>query len=314
MFQNMLTSRLVVAVMLVFMACNPSETTTSSDGSVTLYAVTTGADSTFAAEPSIEPIAVFRNGNFEKPIPTLPENSTTEAFDQALSKASLRFFPANGSFFLYSGGTLNGKALILPSTESEGGTVTGLLSPVKLEAKTLNAERFAVAANSDKFSVSNRVVRPLSAQERAAILPIARTTFAQNGVSAALLDSIQTQAIRVYNIDGQGTDTIIGDFIIEHRSSSSEGDATISRELLFVIIEKEQGNFVIRTSTFGSSGEFVTEESQMIDLVDVLDLDGDGTFEVFARRNMAETYDFVIYKKQRNGWKMIYQGGGGGIN
>ncbi|MBL7978256.1 MAG: hypothetical protein JNN12_07925 [Bacteroidetes Order II. Incertae sedis bacterium] len=299
--------------MMFFAACTPTESTPSTDGSVTLYAVTTGADSTFAAEPLMEPIVVLKGGNFEKPIPNLPENSTTEAFDQALNKAISRFFPANGKFSLYIGGVLSGKVQITANNEGEGGDSAGLANPVKIITNALNAERFAIAANSEQFNAPGRKTRKLTSQEEQAILPLARSAFSENGVSPALLDSIQTQAIRVYDLNGKGVETVIGDFIIEHRSSSVEGEATISRELLFVIAEKVQGNFVMRVSAFGSSGEFATEDSQMIDLIDVLDVDGDGVFEVIARRNMAESYDFAIYKKQGNDWRVAYQGGGGGV-
>ncbi|HCR49724.1 MAG TPA: hypothetical protein DIW24_08845 [Bacteroidetes bacterium] len=313
MFRNIFTSWIAGTAMMFFAACTPMESTPSADGSVTLYAVTTGADSTFAAEPLMEPIVVLNAGQFEKPIPNLPENSTTEAFDQALNKAMSRFFPGNGKFSLYIGGVLSGKVQITSNSEGEGNNPAGLVNPVKIMTNALNAERFAIAANSEQFNAPGRKTRKLTPQEEQAILPLAKSAFGGNRVNPALLDSIQTQAIRVYDLNGKGAETVIGDFVIEHRSSSAEGEAAISRELLFVIAEKVQGNFVMRVSAFGSSGEFATEDSQMIDLIDVLDVDGDGVFEVVVRRNMAESYDFAIYKKQGNDWQVAYQGGGGGV-
>lgn len=47
-------------------------------------------------------------------------------------------------------------------------------------------------------------------------------------------------------------------------------------------------------------------------LVDVVDLDGDGTAEVIGEGFEIENNLYVIYKRQAGTWRPVYQGGGGG--
>jgi hypothetical protein len=47
-------------------------------------------------------------------------------------------------------------------------------------------------------------------------------------------------------------------------------------------------------------------------LVDVVDLDGDGTVEVIAEGFEIENNFYVIYKRQAGVWRPVYTGGGGG--
>ena len=47
-------------------------------------------------------------------------------------------------------------------------------------------------------------------------------------------------------------------------------------------------------------------------LVDVVDLDGDGTAQVIAQGLEIENILYVIYKRQAGTWRPVYKGGEGG--
>ena len=47
-------------------------------------------------------------------------------------------------------------------------------------------------------------------------------------------------------------------------------------------------------------------------LVDVVDLDGDGTAQVIGQGFEIENILYVIYKRQAGTWRPVYKGGGGG--
>ena len=285
---------------------------TDENGAFTIYAVTTGADSTFGAEPVMEPIVVVRNGQYTDPTPKVSDTASTEAFDRATSEAFGRFFVEDKSYFLLQDGNPNGSVrIVAPDANADPGDAA-LVSPIKIQAKNFSGA-YALATNVNRFKDDGRNARSLHANEVSALLGAARQEYAKHGVAPSLLDSISTNALRADDLEGNGRTTIAGDFIIEYRRTNTEGELLTIRDLLFVIAEQENGQYVFRMAQYGSMGGEETAGEPTYELLDVLDVNSDGRDEIFVRRTSAASYDYVIYDKQGSAWKPVYQGGGGGL-
>lgn len=294
-----------------FIGCGDDSANVASEA-VVVYAVSTGADSTFAAEATMEPIVVMKGGKLSDPMPKVGETASADQYDQTLGKAYDQFFIPDANYSLLHNGQPSGTITVTPKAADESATTTGLVGKIKIKATTLNYG-FALASNKEVFKAHNRKARVLTTAERAALLAHAKPVFAQNGFSGALLDSIDTQALQAYDLDGSGKITVVGDFILEHRISPEEGDPYPVKELLFIVAEKQGEAFSVQISEFGGGSNSTDPNAVALELIDVLDMDQDGTDELFVRRNGLEQYDYAIYKRQSGAWQVVYTGGGGGL-
>ena len=159
----------------------------------------------------------------------------------------------------------------------------------------------ALATNSDALGQRTNTRRAPTDDERAAALDLARAAFARNRVAPARVKRMETNNLTAVDLDGDSQSELIGSFVIQ-------GEFGVE-EALFLIAEVSRGSYTATLSWFHRGQE---ADATYRRLVDILDLDGDGTTEVVAQGIYYESHDYIIYKKQRGTWQVIYQGGGGG--
>ena len=112
---------------------------------------------------------------------------------------------------------------------------------------------------------------------------------------------METNNLTAADLGGDGRAELIGSFIIT-------GEFGVEDALL-LIAEPGIDDLAVTLDWYHHGQE---ADSHYRRLVDVLDLDGDGTSEVIVQGIYYESHDYFIYKKQRGAWHAVYQGGGGG--
>jgi len=120
---------------------------------------------------------------------------------------------------------------------------------------------------------------------------------ADRRVGAALVKKMKTVNLTATDIGRDGQFELIGTFLID--------GANDLKHNLFVIFEPTAaGKYKVAWNWYENGYEDRK-------LVDVVDLDGDGTAEVNAEGFEIENNLYVIYKRQAGTWRPVYKGGGG---
>ena len=162
----------------------------------------------------------------------------------------------------------------------------------------IGGEVQALAVSSDKIGSGASSRRAPTEGERAAALEIARAVYGQRGVGATLVRKMTTVNLAATDIERDGKFELIGSFQIE------AGNEVMHN--LFIIFE------LTATEKYKAAWNWYQKGQEDRKLVDVVDLDGDGTAEVIAEGFEIENNLYVIYKRQAGTWRPVYKGGGGG--
>jgi hypothetical protein len=167
---------------------------------------------------------------------------------------------------------------------------------------TLAAEKgFKLAANGTR--------RRPTAEEKTAVEKLVRAEYARNKVSAANLKALRYQNLTALDVDGDGAAEFVGSYWV------AAGDK--ERDLLFFIARKGSGgDLVFGYSEFSkvTPDDVMSSELKDMDggighelLIDVLDVDGDGTAEIFTIAKAFEGDNFHAYKLAGGKWTRVFE-------
>lgn len=154
-------------------------------------------------------------------------------------------------------------------------------------------------------TMGGRIVpgRPLRADEERTFVRMARARFQEQGVPEARLNRLRTDRLYAVSLDRNGPESWVGSFSIAEPSEDRGG------EHLILIVSPSGGvprPVFERYESFGRS-------YGSLDLIGVLDVDGDGYAEVILRESGYEVYDYRILSRPSGGdWQTVFKGGGGG--
>jgi hypothetical protein len=152
-----------------------------------------------------------------------------------------------------------------------------------------------------------KVVRhEATAEEKKALLALARDAFRQKGVPPALLEKMEKSEVFATDLNQDGKWDLIGSFEAKGKEFSS------TRRLFLIALADDAGGY--RTEYVWYFRQNASENSTAtMEFFDTIDLDEDGTDEVIATNEYYESHDYVILKRSPNGkWKIVYQGGAAG--
>ncbi|MCA1614091.1 MAG: hypothetical protein LC800_08055 [Acidobacteria bacterium] len=170
----------------------------------------------------------------------------------------------------------------------------------------------ALATDSQTLGRRAPARRAPSDAERAGVEKLVRALLAQKGLSAAQLRNLQTINLTAVDLDHDGAAELAGTF----RVARGKGAA----DLLFLLAEPDgaSGGFRAALSNhqqlkaadlpgpevFESAGPggFLSEI-----LIDHLDVDGDGTGELFTYGQSLEGAQYKVYKKTRGRWLRLQE-------
>ena len=235
----------------------------------------------------IEPIVIISGSKYTEP-PAGSDAGVMKRFTDS-------YFQVGRQYRVIFGGGDAGSLLV---QKYEGDMCGNLLAEVGVQTTArLGGEVRALAVSSDTIGSGASSRRAPTEAERASALEVARVVYGQRRVGAALVKTMKTVNLTATDIERDGKFELIGTFQID--------GANEVKHNLFIIFEPSAGKYKAAWNSYESG----YEESK---LVDVVDLDGDGTAEVIAEDFEIENNLYVIYKRQAGTWRPVYKGGGGG--
>jgi hypothetical protein len=150
-----------------------------------------------------------------------------------------------------------------------------------------------------------------TAEEKKALLALARVAFRQKGVSPALLETMDRSDAISTDLNQDGKRDLIGSFEVIGDKTKEYHDY---HHLFLIAMADDAGGY--RTEYvwyFRLSPRRNEAREETMNVFDTIDLDEDGTDEVIARTEYYESHDYVILKRSPSGkWTIVYRGGAAG--
>lgn len=265
------------------------------------FAVTRRAD----ASIEFEPIASYRRGNFAGSV-------TGQSSPAELTRFANNYYRAGQRYRLMWGGAQAGTLVAKQSQRASDCAKAAAIADVQTSVR-LGGNLMALATNAPTIGLAKSSRRAPTDAERAQVKTQVERIFREKGVPAAALDKLQTINLTVTDLNNDGAAELIGTYMIRR------GETEIFIDQLFVLAEPSaaggvrvgvahheqmKGEEFTDPESLESVGEsaFLTEI-----LLDQLDVDGDGTGEVFTIRYSFEGTHYAIYKKGAKGWARIQE-------
>lgn len=243
-------------------------------------------------ETIIEPVVIIKGKSFIKP-------PTGEEGDAASNKFTADYFKSGTKYRMLSGGGEAGLATVKERMEPGCADLRAIITTNTIAR--IGGEVLALATNSESLGLKASSRRDQSEEERVAIVQMAQRSFRQKGVTAALIKDMKASHLAALDLNHDGLFELTGSFSID------KGESVYS---LFIIAQPEGLGYRNSFNWYYKSVSEAGRESQQ--LVDALDIDKDGVMEIIVQYIYYESYEFIIYKKQKGVWRSIYRGGGGG--
>lgn len=262
---------------------NAARSAQRADG-VVIFRLTKETEGSFY----IEPIVIVSGGKYAEP-PAGGDEGVMKKFTDT-------YFQVGRQYRVVFGG---GDAGSLTVQKYEADMCGNLLAEVAAQTTArLGGEVRALAVSSDRIRSGESSRRAPTEEERAAALEGARAVYGQRRVGATLIRKMKTVNLTATDIERDGRFELIGTFQID--------GANELKHNLFVIFEPTA------SGKYKAAWNWYENSYEDRKLVDVLDLDGDGTAEIIAEGFQIENNLYVIYKRQAGTWRPVYKGGGGG--
>lgn len=263
---------------------NATRSAQRAEGATVIFSLAKETEGSF----HIEPIVIISGGKYTQP-PAGEEARVMKKFTDS-------YFQVGRQYRVLFGG---GDAGSLMVQKYEPDTCGNLLAEVAAQTTArLGGEVQALAVSSDRIGRGESSRRAPTEAEHAAALDVARSVYGQRRVGVALVKRMKTVNLTATDIERDGRFELIGTFQID--------GANELKHNLFVIFEP------IANGKYKAAWNWYENGYEDRKLVDVVDLDGDGTAEVIAEGFEIENTLYVIYKRQAGTWRPVYKGGGGG--
>jgi hypothetical protein len=254
-------------------------------GGTVIFSLTKDTEGSF----HIEPIVIISGGKYTQP-PGGDDAGVMKKFTDS-------YFQVGRQYRVIFGGGDAGSLMVQKYVEDMCGN---LVADVGAQTTArLGGEVQALAVSSDKIGSGASSRRAPTETERASALEVARAVYGQRRVGAALARKVKTVNLTATDIERDGQFELIGTFQID--------GANDVKHNLFVIFEPTAAG------KYKAAWNWYENGYEDRKLVDVVDLDGDGTAEIIAEGFEIENNLYVIYKRQAGTWRPVYKGGGGGL-
>jgi hypothetical protein len=247
--------------------------------------------------------AVLDNGKFIEPVGKMEKGKLVPLGEAGEFPKAL--FAATATYSLIFGGVNDGKVLVTKSligTECSGNTAEVTAKPVKAKLSTFV---MGLASNLPYSTKAPYYRRLPTASERSEIESLVRGEFKKHGVVASA--KIRYHNLTAIDVNGDKVAELVGTFWSE--------PAKDDRRLLFFIAEKGSGGaYSLTQKNYQAlkSSDIMSGETKDVDegilhemLIDYMDVDGDGTAEVFTTTQAFEGRNFHVYRKAAGKWTSI---------
>jgi hypothetical protein len=217
-----------------------------------------------------------------------------ELADKRESFAKQYFAPGKVYRLIFGGGE-GGKATV--KKWSEGcNNIHAEVTPAT--TARLGGKVMALATNSESLGKRASVRRAPTDAERAGVMTLMKSIYAQHRTPASLVASIKVTNMTATDLNGDGNYEMVASF-------TSAAKNKFERDLF--LIAHQQGT-AMRADFAKFQAYQPPPETFLysVDFIDQLDLDGDGTGEVFATQGAFDGYAYLIFKKVGGRWREVY--------
>ena len=156
----------------------------------------------------------------------------------------------------------------------------------------------ALATNSDSLGNKPSARRAPTDAERAAVMKLVSDIYRLHKTPSSWLRLMKTTNLTATDLNSDGRFELIGSFVLQTKAKA--------RRDLLLIAEPEGDSFKAALAKFQAYKLPPEEFDSAIDFVDQLDIDSDGTAEVFVTQHGFDAYGYAIYKKRNGRWVEIY--------
>ncbi|MDQ1560282.1 MAG: hypothetical protein QOD32_3342 [Pyrinomonadaceae bacterium] len=300
MFAALVFSSSVVGSFETARAQQTRAAVSAPQGSV-IFAVTRRGDAAY----EFEPIAFYGRGVFKGSI--AGDSSAAE-----LTRFANSYYKAGQRYRLIWGGAEAGTVVAKQSQKATDCSKAAATADVQTSIQ-LGGNRMALATNSPTLGLAKSSRRAPTDDERAQVKTHVERIFREKGVPAAALDKLKTINLTATDLNNDGAAELIGTYMIKREGTE------IFIDQLFVLAEPATGGSVkiavarheqLKGMDFTDpeSLESVGESAFQTEiLLDQLDVDGDGTGEVFTISYSFEGTNYTIYKKGKQGWSAVQE-------
>lgn len=268
-----------------------------------------------AAKPKSVIFAVLNDGKVIEPIGFVTAGKIDHAVDGGSEPAELSsfhrsYFKPAGTYRLIFGGSNAGTVTVKSSDpKSECAANTAEITFTSPTAK-LKGNVMGLATNAATTTKGIGVRRLPTEAERSEIEALIRSELTAQKVSTSAAKALKYHNLTAMDVDADGSIELIGTFWVETGATS--------RALLFFIAEKgTDGKYTFGFTDFRNieqkdvmSGEISSVDTGIYHerLLDVFDIDNDGTAEVFTYIQSFEGAGFNAYRRTGGKWVNIYEG------
>jgi hypothetical protein len=165
-------------------------------------------------------------------------------------------------------------------------------------AARVGGKVWALATNSESLGKRPPSRRAPTDAERAAVMTLMKNIYGQHRTPADLISAIKVSNLTATDLKGDGTYEIIGSFALAAKNK-------FERDLFLIATPQGmamRADFVKFRAYQPPPEGFLSS----IDFIDQLDIDGDGTAEVFATGGGFDGYELLVFKKVNGRWRQIY--------
>ncbi len=250
----------------------------------------------------LEPIALVENGK-------LIDKDGDNVATKEPSNFFATFYKSSATYDVVFGGKIAGKAVVEKDAKSTECSPNMAGAAVQIKAN-LKGNVMALATNVDVKKGSGTRRLPTTA-ERTEVEKLVRAEFTKEKVSASALKSLNYLNLTALDVNNDGKVELVGTYFTKTSASS--------RSLFFFIAEKNaSGKFAFGHKEFESikKDEVMSGEITALDggtyqelLIDVLDVDGDGSSEIFTITQAFEGNNFSVYSRNDGKWSRSFEGG-----
>lgn len=251
----------------------------------------------------IEPIAFADKGKLEQAVDNAAEAAKLTAFHRSYYK------PASTYRLIFGGADAGTVTIKNSDPKAECIANTANVSLISQRAK-LKGNVMALATNAVSTTKASGIRRLPTSQERAEIEDLVRAELTRQKINSSSARNLKYHNLTALDVDGDGSVELVGTFWVETDPKS--------RALLFFIADKGSGgkysfgatDFRLIEEKDVMSGEIATVDGGVYHerLLDVLDLDNDGSAEVFTYIQSFEGAGFNAYKRTGGKWTKVYDG------
>lgn len=171
-----------------------------------------------------------------------------------------------------------------------------------LVQSTAKFEGRGLVTNSDSLGRKPGNYRELTEAEKTAIMKLVQPSFRRAGVDVPEFEGVANGAMAA-DLDGDGKTELYGTFATGAKMQHT----------LFIIAAPRGKGYDATLLLFQAAKDKYGDQQIRWDLLDGIDLDGDGTGEVIISVNdyrSPDDWNYLIYKKQGGRWRRVYSGGG----